>query len=65
LNDGTGFKFTVSQYFTPNGTNIHGVGVEPDIHVELPEELKNEITVEKEQDTQLQKAIEVVTKKIK
>lgn len=64
LNDGTGFKYTVSQYFTPNGTYIHGIGIEPDILVELPEEIRNDINVDREQDIQMQKAIEIVSEKI-
>ncbi|AKL96724.1 carboxy-terminal-processing protease CtpA [Clostridium aceticum] len=64
LNDGTGFKYTVSQYFTPNGTNIHGTGIEPDIVVELPEELRNEVTIERDQDIQLEKAMEIVKEKM-
>lgn len=65
LKDGTGFKYTISQYFTPNGTNIHGKGVEPDIVVELPEELREEITIERDKDIQLKKAIEVILEGIK
>jgi len=65
LKDGTGFKYTVSQYFTPNGTNIHGTGVEPDIVVELPEELREESTIERSKDSQLKKAIEVILGEIK
>lgn len=34
LADGTCLKMTVSEYFTPNGRNIHGIGIEPDIVVE-------------------------------
>ncbi|SDL28682.1 S41 family peptidase [Natronincola ferrireducens] len=64
LKDGTGFKYTISQYFTPNGINIHGKGVEPHIEVELPEELRNEVTVERHQDTQLQKAIDTIKEKM-
>ncbi|MFW5648687.1 MAG: S41 family peptidase [Candidatus Alkaliphilus sp. MAG34] len=60
LADGTGFKFTISEYFTPNGTNIHGTGVEPDIVVELPEELEDGLEIESYEDTQLKKAIEVL-----
>ncbi|HPB80278.1 MAG TPA: S41 family peptidase, partial [Sedimentibacter sp.] len=30
-NDGEGIKMTISEYFTPAGINIHGVGIEPDI----------------------------------
>lgn len=65
LADGTGFKFTISEYFTPNGTNIHGTGVEPDIVVELPGEDGNETTVDIQKDTQLEKAIEVLRSKMK
>ncbi|OPL07390.1 MAG: hypothetical protein AVO33_05650 [delta proteobacterium ML8_F1] len=34
LRDGSAFKLTISEYFTPNGVNIHGVGIEPDIGLE-------------------------------
>lgn len=34
LADGTGAKITISEYFTPNKTKIHKIGVEPDIEVE-------------------------------
>ena len=64
LTDGTGFKFTISEYFTPNGINIHGIGVEPDIVVELPKELDDELDdgfeIESQEDTQLKKSIEVL-----
>ena len=35
LSDGSGIKFTTDQYYTPNGTAINGVGIEPDIEVEF------------------------------
>ena len=35
LTDGTAVKLTISSYYTPNGNNIHGVGIEPDIECEL------------------------------
>ncbi len=60
LNDGTGFKYTISQYFTPNGNNIHGRGIEPHIVIELPEEIRNESDIERDQDIQLDKAIEIL-----
>ncbi|KAB3533542.1 S41 family peptidase [Alkaliphilus serpentinus] len=63
LSDGTGFKFTVSQYYTPDGNYIHGTGIDPDIEVKLPEDLEGQ-EVEGEDDTQLQKAIEVMLEKI-
>ena len=34
LADGTCLKITTSEYFTPNGRNIHGIGIEPDVVVE-------------------------------
>lgn len=33
LRDGTTLKLTISEYFTPLGRNIHGIGIEPDIEV--------------------------------
>lgn len=65
MSDGSGFKLTTSEYFTPNGTNIHGIGIEPDIVVDLPEDVE-EIGIDNlEQDTQLQRAISEVKKIIK
>ncbi len=59
-NEETGFKLTTSEYFTPNGVNIHGVGIDPDVVVELDEayyELENPTDAD---DNQLQKAIEIM-----
>jgi carboxyl-terminal processing protease len=64
LPDGSGFKITVSEYFTPNGTNIHGIGIEPDIVVKLPEDVEVIGLENLKQDNQLQKAIEVMKGKI-
>lgn len=65
LQDGSALKLTISEYFTPNGTNIHGIGIEPDIKVELPEDIE-EIGINNiKEDTQLQKALEVLKNKIK
>lgn len=60
LGDGSALKLTVSNYYTPNGTNINGVGIEPDVEVELDESLKEKGTFSKEEDNQLQKAIETL-----
>lgn len=59
LPDGSGIKLTVAEYYTGGGRNIHGVGITPDIVVELPEEI-NSI----EDDTQLAKAQEVLLEQI-
>lgn len=34
LDDGSGVKITNSRYYTPNGNNIHEIGIEPDVEVE-------------------------------
>lgn len=31
LRDGSAVKITISSYYTPNGRNIHGTGIEPDV----------------------------------
>lgn len=59
LTDGSGLKMTTAEYCTPNRNKINKLGIEPDITVELPEEI-NELT--EENDTQLQKAIEELGK---
>lgn len=63
LNDGTAVKLTVSKYFTPKGNDIHEKGIEPDVEVELEESLKQKVTIEKAEDNQLQKAIEILNQK--
>lgn len=53
LGDGTMIKFTSSEYFTPLGNSIHGIGVIPDVEVDYDYE-------DLETDEQLEKAIEVI-----
>lgn len=60
LRTGAGIKVTVEEYYTPNRTKINGVGIEPDEKVELPETVKSPLLVTDEEDTQLQKAIEIL-----
>lgn len=38
LYDGSAIKITVEDYYTPNGNNIHGIGITPDIKAELDED---------------------------
>ncbi len=56
LNDGTAVKLTVSNYYTPNGNNIHGIGIEPDIEVEYDADAY----AKDKTDNQLDKAVEVM-----
>lgn len=53
LKIGGAIKITIEEFKTPNGNNIHGVGIKPDIEVENDDE---------KEDKQLQKAIEYLKK---
>lgn len=64
VNDGSGIKFTVSQYYTPKGNAVHEVGITPDVVVELDEELKTLSEIPKDKDNQLQEAIRVLKEKM-
>ena len=55
-------KVTTSKYYCPNGENIHGKGIEPDINVELSEEVLSQ-EYSRDIDTQFQKALEVIREK--
>ena len=58
LRDGSAVKITIEDYYTPNGNNIHGVGITPDEVVELDVDAYNE----NGEDNQLEAAIEYLTK---
>lgn len=60
LTDGSALKITTNENYTPNNTKIHGVGISPDVEVELADEYKNSLNVEYENDTQLKKAVELL-----
>ena len=52
LKDGTGYKLTTAQYFTPNDNYIHGKGIEPKI-------------IEKDENKQLDVAVNWIKDQIK
>lgn len=58
LTDGSALKLTTEEYYTPSRTKINKIGIEPDIAVELPEGVTPSYNIEREKDTQLQRAIE-------
>ena len=61
LSDGTAIKLTVAEYFTPNGTSIHGTGLTPDFIVEMEDILSRRIgDLPIEEDIQLQVALRKV-----
>ena len=59
LKDGTSLKLTVAEYFTPNGRNIDGEGITPDVEVAYQ---RNEN--DPEADNQLERAVEVLKKEM-
>ena len=56
--DGSAVKLTISAYYTPNGNNIHGIGIEPDVLCEFDGEAY--YGSEDHPDNQLEKAKEVL-----
>lgn len=60
LDDGSGIKLTIADYYTRGGNNIHLKGIEPDIEVEMD----SEKYLEDKTDTQLDKAVEVILEKM-
>lgn len=64
LTDGSAVKLTISTYYTPKGRNIHGVGITPDVEVELAEELRQKVVVPLTEDNQVQTAVEAVKKQL-
>lgn len=58
LTDGSALKLTVSAYYTPNGNNIHNIGIEPDIECELDVDAYYDNNI----DSQLERAKEEIGK---
>ncbi len=56
LRDGGALKLTTQKYFTPNGTDINEIGINPDFAVKNPQK--------GDQDLQLQQAIDILKEKI-
>jgi len=54
--DGSGIHITIAKWLLPSGKNIHGEGVMPDVEVKY-------VDNDKKQDSQLDKAIEVLNEK--
>lgn len=62
-NNQGGLKVTTSKYYTPNGENIHKIGIKPDIEVKISEELLKE-PYNRGTDPQYLKALEVIKGKL-
>lgn len=63
LSDGSAIKLTTSKYFTPNGENIHGEGIEPDVELEYEYLDPDATEYDMMDDNQILKAIEVLSNK--
>jgi carboxyl-terminal processing protease len=64
LDDGSAINISIGQYTTPNGVSLVGKGITPDHVVEFTDKQKADLyysRLEKADDDQLQKAIEVLT----
>ena len=63
--DGAGMQYTESRYFTPSGRSIHGVGVEPDVVIEMDDDYDASVRgVNVENDNQLEEALKVLEDEI-
>ena len=58
--DGSGVKITIQKYYTPRGVCIQGEGIAPDYEVHLPEGYTYYGAIDLENDSQLNKAIELI-----
>lgn len=61
---GAGMQLTVAQYFTPNGNEVHKVGITPDVIAEWPEEDDNMYEIGDLADAQLKVAYDVALEKL-
>ena len=61
LPDGDALRITTSSYFTPDGNNIHNVGITPDIVLEFQYTGPENEPYDMKYDNQIQKAIEVLS----
>ncbi len=65
LSDGSAVGLSVGKYFTPNGVSLAGVGITPDVPVEVDEDTAMAIlsgSLEPEKDPQIQAAMDVLSK---
>ena len=66
LSDGSGIAITTAYYLPPFSENYHGIGVSPDVELDISSDLKN-VSVSKytdENDNQLHAAIDILIPQI-
>jgi carboxyl-terminal processing protease len=62
LDDGSGLAVTIAKYETPNHTDIHKVGIAPDVEVKSTPISRNQVATQ--DDTQYQTALKLLDTKI-
>lgn len=65
LEGGGGLSITTAKFFTASGSEIHGIGIVPNVEVKLTEGLNLDAIIMTEKDNQLKEAIKVIQDKIK
>ncbi len=61
LSKKTGVNLTTAYFNPPKSPNFHGIGIEPDFHIAMTEDIKSRFPdISEQEDIQLQKAIEVI-----
>lgn len=63
MNDGSAVGISIGRYCTPNGVSLEGVGITPEIPVDITEEIASQIyygTLEPGDDPQIQAAVDAL-----
>ena len=61
---GAGMQLTVAQYYTPNGNEVHKIGITPDVIAEMPEGDTTMYELGDLADAQLKRAYELALEKL-
>lgn len=67
LNDGSAANFSIGKYYTPNGVSLNGVGITPDVPVEVDEETEMGIyfgDLTGETDPQIKAAVDALESQV-
>lgn len=65
LSDGSAVGLSAGKYFTPSGKSLIGIGIQPDVVVEVDDETRAKIaygTLDAKNDPQIQAAVDILTK---
>ena len=69
LGDGSGLAVTIAKYLTPSGRDINEEGISPDVAIELTEEQREELRLDRTligtpEDPQYAKALEILNQQV-